>query len=142
MVSVGGPTMAPDVPPEDTNPMGLEGVTVERKSFAPSASVIDKFLKMEAVPESAWLSAGMPLEVAALHRRVKMNEIYMLYGMVDIGGDLMTSLAAWAGHDRMAREDGKEVAGAMMRAMMSRRGERDEMRNNAQDVAGKTPNPG
>lgn len=100
-----------DSPPEQgTLNIGLGQAMLERQSYQPSRDVVEFFLTFEPIPEQAWMKAGLPLRVAAIKRRIIANLNYVLYGVTDIMGDQIISLAAWAGHDRKAWDTAKQVA--------------------------------
>lgn len=134
---------AEHAPTDHTANIGLKGAFLEQRGYQPAQSVIDKFLVLDATPESAWISAGLPLEVGANMRRVIANLHYMLVGVTDVESDVMTALAIWAGHDRLARREAIEVASGFQRAMREVAGQvpSDEIRDRQRDVQGQAPRP-
>jgi len=91
---------------------------LQQSSLQPTSNVVEFFLTFSPIPEEAWVKAGMPLTIAARKRRRVMRFNYIFYGIMDVMGDLYTSLAAWYGHDRKAIDNAVDVATntRMMRA--------------------------
>ena len=88
---------------------GLKTALISQQGYQPSPHVIEWFMKFSGNPAQAWTSAGMPLEKINLKRRLLHNYRMIMFGGPNILADLLDSLAGWAGHDRLARKDAKEV---------------------------------
>ena len=111
---------------------GLHTVTIEGQRHRPSPMMIDYFMRFPDTPEGAWISAGMPLLVANRKRRIRYKHRSRLFGGPDVLADQYDSMAAWAGHDRLARMEGKDVAthGITMLNSMGMQGVAGRMQEN------------
>ncbi len=124
---------------ESTVPIGIDSVFVEKKQFTPIPHVLEYFLSLDEDASTAWIAGGVPLEVGHTMLRMESDWQFIKWGITDAPRLILTSLKIWAGRDRMARDEAKEVAiGAKVPTLM---GQVEEIAARQREIQGRTVKP-
>jgi len=130
----GPPESSPSDRYETVN-IGLKEAFLEQKAYQPTPHVLQYFMSIDPDPSTAWIAGGPPLEAGFTMLRVLSDFTYVRFGVANIPALILDSLKIWAGHDRLAREEGKEVAtGVRVLPGLSLS---DEIRSARKEVEGK-----